>query len=318
LTPTELTASILGCHVQQQPPWLVPGVANEELHPTIGLRGEGATDYEVSVGDPTHHPGVFGHLGQPAGGQIKAIDVVELGVVPIEADEQLVGEALVGLDDLDLHTIEGRQIPDASFLQVHGVQPPVLVAPLVLHIEQMPAIVGPEEGPDTTILVVGHHLGFVDAIEGSDPDVEDAPERGNPGQKLAIRRNARTDPLRVAEENLAGNERSTGHNDQGTAQRATRGPPGYHAPGSSNNGEAALAVSAYILIQTEVGKAAQVASEVRQIDGVVSAEDVTGPYDVIVRAEANSVDDLGKMVVSRVQLIDGITRTLTCPVVNLG
>jgi DNA-binding Lrp family transcriptional regulator len=79
-----------------------------------------------------------------------------------------------------------------------------------------------------------------------------------------------------------------------------------------------LAVSAYILIQTEVGKASQVATEVRQIDGVISAEDVTGPYDVIVRAESNSVDDLGKMVVSRVQLIDGITRTLTCPVVNLG
>jgi DNA-binding Lrp family transcriptional regulator len=79
-----------------------------------------------------------------------------------------------------------------------------------------------------------------------------------------------------------------------------------------------LAVSAYILIQTEVGKASQVATEVRQIDGVISAEDVTGPYDVIVRAESNSVDDLGKMVVSRVQLIDGITRTLTCPVVHLN
>jgi DNA-binding Lrp family transcriptional regulator len=74
-----------------------------------------------------------------------------------------------------------------------------------------------------------------------------------------------------------------------------------------------LAVSAYILIQTEVGKAAQVALEVARIDGVVAAEDVTGPYDVIVRAEAGSVDDLGKMVVSRVQLIDGITRTLTSP-----
>ena len=54
-----------------------------------------------------------------------------------------------------------------------------------------------------------------------------------------------------------------------------------------------------------------------KIDGVVSAEDVTGPYDVIVRAEAGSVDELGKMVVSKVQLIDGITRTLTCPVVHL-
>ncbi len=79
-----------------------------------------------------------------------------------------------------------------------------------------------------------------------------------------------------------------------------------------------MAVSAYVLIQTEVGKAAHVASEVGKIEGVVSAEDVTGPYDVIVRAEANSVDELGKMVVSRVQLIDGITRTLTCPVVHLG
>ncbi len=78
-----------------------------------------------------------------------------------------------------------------------------------------------------------------------------------------------------------------------------------------------MAVSAYILIQTEVGKAAQVASEVGGIDGVVSADDVTGPYDVIARAEADSVDDLGKMVVSRIQMIDGITRTLTCPIVHL-
>jgi DNA-binding Lrp family transcriptional regulator len=78
-----------------------------------------------------------------------------------------------------------------------------------------------------------------------------------------------------------------------------------------------MAVSAYVLIQTEVGKAAQVATEVGGIDGVVSADDVTGPYDVIARAESDSVDELGKMVVSRIQMIDGITRTLTCPVVNL-
>lgn len=78
-----------------------------------------------------------------------------------------------------------------------------------------------------------------------------------------------------------------------------------------------MAVSAYVLIQTEVGKAAQVAGEVRKIPGVVSAEDVTGPYDVIVRAEAADVDELGRMIVSRLQMIEGITRTLTCPVVNL-
>jgi len=76
-------------------------------------------------------------------------------------------------------------------------------------------------------------------------------------------------------------------------------------------------VNAYILIQTEVGKAAQVAKEVAQIDGVTAAEDVTGPYDVIVRAEAANVDDLGKLVVARIQGVEGITRTLTCPVVHL-
>jgi DNA-binding Lrp family transcriptional regulator len=78
-----------------------------------------------------------------------------------------------------------------------------------------------------------------------------------------------------------------------------------------------MAVSAYVLIQTEVGKAAEVADEIRGISGVVAADDVTGPYDVIARAESDSMDDLGRMVVSRVQLIDGITRTLTCPVVHL-
>ena len=78
-----------------------------------------------------------------------------------------------------------------------------------------------------------------------------------------------------------------------------------------------MAVNAYILIQTEVGKAAAVAQEIAQLDGVTNAEDVTGPYDVIVRAEAETVDELGKLVVALVQGVSGITRTLTCPVVHL-
>jgi len=78
-----------------------------------------------------------------------------------------------------------------------------------------------------------------------------------------------------------------------------------------------MAVHAYVLIQTEVGQAAGVARQVGQISGVVAAEDVTGPYDVIARIEADSIDELGRLVVSHVQLIEGITRTLTCPVVNL-
>jgi DNA-binding Lrp family transcriptional regulator len=78
-----------------------------------------------------------------------------------------------------------------------------------------------------------------------------------------------------------------------------------------------MAVQAYILVQTEVGKAADVASAIGAIDGVTLAEDVTGPYDVIVRAEGPSMDELGTLVVSRIQSVDGITRTLTCPVVRI-
>jgi DNA-binding Lrp family transcriptional regulator len=75
-------------------------------------------------------------------------------------------------------------------------------------------------------------------------------------------------------------------------------------------------VQAYILIQTAVN-AAHVAGEIRNLDGVDTADDVSGPYDVIVRASAGDMDTLGKLVVSRIQGVEGITRTLTCPIVEL-
>ena len=50
---------------------------------------------------------------------------------------------------------------------------------------------------------------------------------------------------------------------------------------------------------------------------MTQAEDVTGPYDVIVRAEADNVDDLGRLVVAKIQSVPGITRTLTCPIVHI-
>ena len=75
-------------------------------------------------------------------------------------------------------------------------------------------------------------------------------------------------------------------------------------------------VEAYVLIQTAVN-AANVARDIRPLEGILSAEDVSGPYDVIVRVRAAGMDELGKMVVSQVQKVEGITRTLTCPIVEL-
>jgi DNA-binding Lrp family transcriptional regulator len=74
--------------------------------------------------------------------------------------------------------------------------------------------------------------------------------------------------------------------------------------------------TAYILIQTEVGVAGRVVMELSGIKGVTSADGVTGPYDVVVRAEANSLDELGKLVVGRIQAVGGVTRTLTCPLLS--
>jgi DNA-binding Lrp family transcriptional regulator len=76
-------------------------------------------------------------------------------------------------------------------------------------------------------------------------------------------------------------------------------------------------VSAYILVQTEVGKAGQVTELIRAIDGVGMVDGVTGPYDVIARAEAADLDGLAKTIVMPMQEIEGITRTLTCPVLQL-
>jgi DNA-binding Lrp family transcriptional regulator len=77
-----------------------------------------------------------------------------------------------------------------------------------------------------------------------------------------------------------------------------------------------MSVQVFILIQTEVGKASSVAAAVGAIAGVTLAEGVTGPYDVIMRAESASMEDLGRSILAKVQAVPGITRTLTCPVTN--
>ena len=75
-------------------------------------------------------------------------------------------------------------------------------------------------------------------------------------------------------------------------------------------------LSAYVLIETQVGKVAHVAQALKDLDGVESAEDFAGPYDVIAGIQAPGLDQLGRLVVSRIQVVDGVTRTLTCMVIH--
>ena len=75
-------------------------------------------------------------------------------------------------------------------------------------------------------------------------------------------------------------------------------------------------IAAYILIQTEAGKAAIVAAVLRDLPGVSEMAILAGPYDVIARAQAPSVDELARLVTPRVQALDGVLRTTTSPVVH--
>ena len=76
-------------------------------------------------------------------------------------------------------------------------------------------------------------------------------------------------------------------------------------------------IAAYILIQTEAGQAAIVAAALRDLPGVLETASLAGPYDVIARAQAPNIDELAKLVTSQVQALDGVSRTMSCPVVHL-
>ena len=76
-------------------------------------------------------------------------------------------------------------------------------------------------------------------------------------------------------------------------------------------------IAAYILIQTETGKAAIVAAALRDVPGVSQTAILAGSYDVIARAQAHDIDELARLVSSGVQALDGVRQTMTCPVVHL-
>ena len=76
-------------------------------------------------------------------------------------------------------------------------------------------------------------------------------------------------------------------------------------------------IEAYVLIQTEIGRQLPVATALAGMTGVTQAVVVTGPYDVIARISAADVDALGALIVTKIQGVDGVVRTLTSPIVHI-
>jgi DNA-binding Lrp family transcriptional regulator len=78
-----------------------------------------------------------------------------------------------------------------------------------------------------------------------------------------------------------------------------------------------MAIVVYVLIRAETGSAFSVAERVRAVDGVTASDVVTGPYDVISKIQGATLDGVAKLVVSKIQAIEGVTRTYTCPAFTL-
>ena len=76
-----------------------------------------------------------------------------------------------------------------------------------------------------------------------------------------------------------------------------------------------MAVRAYLLIETQVGKTRQVVEAIRGLEGVVSVDVVTGPYDAIATVEGIDLRNIGDLVTTMFHPIIGISRTVTCLVV---
>lgn len=76
-------------------------------------------------------------------------------------------------------------------------------------------------------------------------------------------------------------------------------------------------VEAIVLVQVKAGASSAVTHAIDEIGGVTEAYAVAGPYDVIARVEADSLDALSRIVVSNLQAVEGVMRTLTCPILSL-
>ena len=73
-----------------------------------------------------------------------------------------------------------------------------------------------------------------------------------------------------------------------------------------------MSAKAFVLIETEVGKSKDVIAALKRMNKVKSVDMVTGPYDIIVVIEADSLTDIGDLVTGKIHPIPGLSRTVTC------
>jgi len=75
-------------------------------------------------------------------------------------------------------------------------------------------------------------------------------------------------------------------------------------------------IEAYVLMKSEPGLQGDIYTKVSKLKGVKSVSTVIGPYDLIILVESESLNNLGKMVISKIQNLKGIRDTTSCVVIE--
>jgi DNA-binding Lrp family transcriptional regulator len=73
---------------------------------------------------------------------------------------------------------------------------------------------------------------------------------------------------------------------------------------------------AYVLVEVESGRIADVISALRTIQGMSAVDAVTGPYDIIATLQTLDPRQIGHLVMHEIQGIEGLKRTVTCIVIG--
>jgi len=78
-----------------------------------------------------------------------------------------------------------------------------------------------------------------------------------------------------------------------------------------------MTTKAFLLIETKVGESKEVLNKLAQLNGVKSADPVTGPYDIIAIIEREDLSDIASLVTGEIGSIDGISRNVTCVAIQI-
>lgn len=69
--------------------------------------------------------------------------------------------------------------------------------------------------------------------------------------------------------------------------------------------------TAFVLLNTEIGAEAEVVRELKKLQGVESAFNLWGVYDVIASVKADSMDGLSEIINRKIERIDKVHSKLT-------